>query len=98
MDASVVVEGEVSSKSLPQLLIGVEPLAMDVLALQGMEERFHVGVVVHLAGSIHALHEALATHDRAVGVSGVFHTPVAVEHQARAGMALCARHGTAQPG
>jgi hypothetical protein len=88
MDAGVVVEGEVGAKSLPQLRIGVEPLAMDVLALQGMEERFHVGVVIHLARPIHALDEALAAHDCAVSVSGVFDTPVAVEHQARAGTAL----------
>ena len=53
-----------------------------------MEERFHVRVVIHLTRPIHALDEALATHDRAVSVSGVFDAPVAVEHQTGAGIAL----------
>lgn len=98
MDACVVVEGEVDAKSLPQLLIGVEPLAMDVLALQGMEERFHVSVVVHLARPIHTLNEALSAHDRAVGVSGVFDTAVAVEHQTGAGIALAQGMEEGSPG
>ena len=86
MAASPVVEGEVSAKGFLQLLIGVEPPVMDALALQGTEERFHVGVVAHLARPNHALDGALAAHDRAVGVNGVFDSVVAVEHQTWAGI------------
>jgi hypothetical protein len=34
MNSAVVAERDVRAQSLPQLLIGVEPLAMDVFALE----------------------------------------------------------------
>ena len=51
-----------------------------------MEERLHVGVVVHLAGAVHALDDVVASQEGFEVVSGVFDAAVAVEDQARAGL------------
>ena len=93
MNAAVVVERDVraGAQSLPQLLVSVELLAVDVFAFHRMEERFHVGVVVDLARPVHALGEALARHDGAVGMRGIFDPPIAMEHQARPWIAFAQR-------
>jgi hypothetical protein len=49
------------------------------VALHGVEERFHVGVVGDLAGAVHALHEAERGQPISEGIGGVFDAAVGVE-------------------
>lgn len=77
----MVVELQVGLQSLPELVIAVELLAPEELALERVEERFHVGVVVHLPGPVHALDDAESTQRGLVVVSSVLDASVRMEDQ-----------------
>ena len=59
MQTLLVVEVDVVNQGLTELLIASERLFVETLDLEGVEERFHVGVVIHGCGTIHALNEAM---------------------------------------
>ena len=58
-------------------------MAVDRLGLHRMEERFHVRIVGHRLGPVHALHDAAAGQAVAEEVAGVFAAAVGVEDEAR---------------
>ena len=57
MEPLLVVEPDVTEELDSEGIIGVEGDVEEPLGLQGMEEGFHMGVVVHLTRPIHALDE-----------------------------------------
>ena len=62
----MVVVVQVGVQSLPERIVAVELLAPKILGLHRVEERFHVRVVVHVAGTVHALHDAAASERRSI--------------------------------
>jgi hypothetical protein len=76
MHALLVVEGDVVAQGLSKLLVVSEGLAVQLLGLHRMEERFHV-CVVHLASSVHVLQHAQSGDLIAELQGGVFDAAVA---------------------
>jgi len=60
MEPPPIVEADVVEESGPEMGVLLERHPEEPLGLQGMEERLHVGVIVHLPRAIHALDEAPA--------------------------------------
>ena len=79
MEPLSVVEPEVTEKLGSECVVGVERHAEEPLGLQGMEEGFHVGIVVHLTRAIHALNESMAGEGTTQVDGGVFDAAVGVE-------------------
>ena len=89
VQALLVVEADVVVDGVVEGIGAGECFAIEEFGLQEMEERLHVGVVVHLAGAVHALDDVVASQEGFEVVSGVFDAAVAVEDQARGGVAQC---------
>lgn len=68
----LVVETHVGLDGATQLGEGTEFTAPDPLGLRGMEERFHVGVVLAVVGPAHGGREAVAVQHAGVVVGAVF--------------------------
>jgi hypothetical protein len=51
--------------------VGGEGDAVEAFGFQRMEEGFHVGVVIHVTGPVHALDQAIRGETAAQVVSGV---------------------------
>ncbi len=64
-----------------------EPMLMHQLGFQGVEEAFHVGVVLAVARAVHAGHDAARAQERLVAVGRVLDAAVRMEEQSRLGVA-----------
>src|SRR6185369_3951359 len=84
MQPTLVVEPNVAAQRAMQLLLRIEFLAIELLALHRVEERLHVRVVVHLAGPIHALHHPEALQLAPELEVRELDAAIAVEQHARA--------------
>lgn len=94
MPPLLIVEAYVASQRVAQLLVDLERHSVQRLRLHGVEERFHVRVIVHLARPVHALPDTKTRQVGSIIIRCVFHAPVAVEHQT--GGRLTLAHGVPQ--
>lgn len=90
MQSLLVAEGDVAAQGLPKLSVIGEGLATR-LVLHRYEERFDVGVVVHLASPVHALQLPQPGAFIAKLKGGVLETQIAFEQPARPRDAIARR-------
>ena len=66
--------------------VGVEVL-MDEFGFKGTPKRFHVGVVIAVAGGAHAGKDLVGLEQGLEGATGILETPIGVVEQSDDGMA-----------
>jgi dTDP-4-dehydrorhamnose 3,5-epimerase-like enzyme len=65
----------------------VKPMLMHQLGFQGVEEAFHVGVILAVARAIHAGRDPARAKERLVAVGRAFDAAIRMEEQSRFGVA-----------
>ena len=79
MQTLLIVEVEVALQGSPEWRFGIEALLVQAFDLEGVEEGFHVCVVIHGARAIHALNEAMTFELVLEGARAVLDAAVRVE-------------------
>src|SRR6185369_14540752 len=91
MKSAMVVKRDVATNRLVYLSIGLESDAVDHIRLHRVVERFHVRVVGHRAGAVHALHEAQLLQAFTETKGRKLDAAVGVEDKPRSGVSVVDR-------
>src|SRR5437870_12827151 len=87
MNAFFVVEAiDVSGDRGVEFGIACKAASVGEFGLQGMEETFHVGVVLAIARPVHAGYDAARAQEVLIAVGRVLNTAVGVKEQSRPGV------------
>src|SRR5881296_482551 len=90
MDELFVVEAiDVSGDRGVEFGIACEAALVGEFSLQGMEETFHVGVVLAIARPVHAGYDAARAQEVLIAIGGVLDTAIGVKEQPGPGTAKC---------
>ncbi len=82
MQPVLIVEAEVAAQGLAQRRVLIEAHFVEAFEFEGVEEGFHVGVVIHGARTIHALNEAMFAERLFVQARAVFDAAIGMEEDA----------------
>ena len=82
MQALAVVEPDATQLAVLQRFVGGQCPAVQRLGLHRMEERRHAGLVIQLAGPVHALHDTVAAELLSMLPGGAVEAPIPVKDEA----------------
>ena len=90
MNAFLVVEAlDVTGDRGVECGVAGEAASVGEFGLQGMEEAFHVGVILAIARPVYAGHDATSAQEVLVAVGRVLNTAVGVKEQPGPGVTKC---------
>ena len=83
VESPAIIEPHVETQRSVQLVEALKGSAPYPFCFHGVEEGFHMGIVLAVVGSVHADQKAMSLKSVHIGSAAVFHAPVGVEDAAR---------------
>src|SRR5271157_1409399 len=91
MQSMAIIESHVGSETSLQMIKVFEGSTSYPFGFQGMEERFHMGIVLAVVGPVHTDQEAMTLQSIDIRSAPVFHTSVRMKDTAGSGGTILQR-------